>query len=546
MRVNRRKFLVDTTALSAAVIVPTVYKRGFGSISKYADSTGAKDSSELMSDELINNCVLRAVDAAKSAGASFVDARITRTVAQSPTPDGSTDKETVTFGVRAFVGGVFGFASSPYIDLEEAGFLAESAVSQARINSQVFPRDIDLGSYPAVKGEWSTPVRIDPFSIPIEEKADYLGSFKGAEPRYVRNRTYGVGIHDVVLSRVEKVVATSEGSLYKQTLYEAGGRFTVVVEATIDGDKQRVTANSPDIIHCGAGWELYLDANLHDQIPKLIEEAEKNLNLYPEPVQVGKYDIVATAGVAASFVVSTLADATQLDRIVGYEANAGGTSYLGPDYLSNLGMSFGSSEIQIRADRSMPRGLATTKWDDEGVETKEFDLVKDGKLVDYQTTREMSGFMSEWYKSQNREIKSNGCCRTDEGAWLPMLHTPNLTLLPGKGASTFDEMVASTERGIAFIEGGVGTDFQSRTGFGGGMLRDIRDGVLGPVLLGAEVLFDSKEFWKSVKEIGNGKETSTGPVFTGKGQPGQPSRFTVKSVPLRIKDMAVIDGTRKA
>ncbi len=528
-----------------ALAAPVLLTKGFGPTSKYVDVTGAEHSGYKMSNDLINQYVLQAVDAGKAAGASFVDARITRMVYQGMQGNGATDREIMNFGVRAFVDGVWGFSASSLIEMDEGVFLAEAAVSQAKINSVVFPREIDLGKYPAVKGEWSTPVRIDPFSIPIDEKADFLSSFNGIGPRYNPNESYGGSFKDVGMQRIEKVIATSEGSLYKQTLYEIDGVFIVKGKTHINDEDVEIEITSPDIYKCGSGWEMFLDANLREKIPELFEQGKKDLAMYSEPVQVGRYELVVSAGVAASFVASTLANATQLDRIMGYEANAGGTSYLGPDYKKSLGAVLGVSQMNVRADRTMSRGLATTKWDDEGVEAGSFDLVKDGKLVDYQTDREMSSFMPEWYASQGREVKSNGCSRTDSASTIPLVHTPNLTLLPGKGAKTFADMVASTERGLAFIAGGVGTDFQSRTGHGGGYLREIRKGVLGPALVGAQPLFDSMEIWKSLLEVGDGTETGTTPVPAGKGQPGQNSNYTIKSVPLRFKDVAVVDGTRK-
>ncbi len=552
MSLSRRSFMQKSASLlaatSASAMMPgLLYTKGFGAVSEYAMLTGAEHAGQVVNTELLDALVLRAVDAGKAAGASFIDARITRTVSQSQNGSEWTDSEFVHMGVRAFVNGVWGFASSPYCDLDEAALLAKSAVSQAKINAAVFPRDLELGTYPAVKGKWSTPIKIDPFTIAMEERSDYIQSFQGITPRHIVGRGYGTVLKDVEVSRVEKTIATSDGSLYSQTLYRTGGTFELGVGAEAPSEPAKASAFGKDVDLAGAGWERLEDAKLREQIPRLMDEAERDLYVPVEPIMIGRYELVTSAGIAGGLMASTLANATQLDRVLGYEANAGGTSYLGPNHTQYLGTPLGNSKLTVTADRSMPLGLATTQWDDEGVVPDEFTIVEQGKLVDYQTTREMAGLMSEWYTSRKMPVRSHGCCYATDAKKLPMLHTPNLTMQPGDGASSMDEMIAKTERGIAFIGGMVGTDFQSRTGTGGGVMREIRNGKLGSILLGAQLMYDSFEIWKNLLEVGNAKSMEQMPTLpTGKGQPQQVSQYSIRSVPIRLKDMAVVDGTRKA
>ncbi len=535
-------------ATSASAMMPgAVFTKGFGAVSEYAKLTGAEHAGQLANTELLDALVLRAVNAGKEAGASFIDARITRVVVQEQNGPYWTDRESVQMGVRAFVNGVWGFASSPYCDLDEAALLAKSAVSQAKINAAVFPRDIELGVYPAVKGKWSTPIKLDPFTIPMEERSDFISSFDGLRPRRVVGRLSGGSLKDVAVSRVEKTIATSDGSIYSQTLYRVGGEFKVRVNAVSPSEPAIAEALAKGVDLAAAGWERFEDAKLRDQIPVLIEEAERYLYVPVEPVMIGRYELVTSAAVAGGLMASTFANATQLDRVLGYEANAGGTSYLGPNHLQYLGTPLGNAKLTVTADRSMPLGLATTQWDDEGVVPDEFTIVDHGKLVDYQTTRDMAGLMSEWYTSRKMPVRSHGCCYATDAKQLPMLHTPNLTMQPGDGASSMDEMIAKTERGIAFITGMVGTDFQSRTGTGGGIMREIRNGKLGSILLGAQLMYDSFEIWKNLLEVGNAKSMEQMPTLpVVKGEPRQDSQSSIRSVPIRLKDMAVVDGTRKA
>jgi TldD protein len=124
--------------------------------------------------ETVRALVLRAVEAAKSAGATYAEARVTRVVQEVFVGAGLLrDEEDLGIGVRALANGAWGFAASPYWNLDEAARLGRDAVAQARTNARVSATDVELGSYPVATGSWTTPIRIDPFQIPIEEKLDF-------------------------------------------------------------------------------------------------------------------------------------------------------------------------------------------------------------------------------------------------------------------------------------------------------------------------------------------------------------------------------------
>lgn len=295
-----------------------------------------------------------------------------------------------------------------------------------------------------------------------------------------------------------------------------------------------------------AGWEMFLDAHFHDQVPGLIEELEEKLFLPHKPVEVGRYEMVIAAPVIAGFISATLGEATQLDRAMGYEANAGGTSYLGPNPMKYLGTSIGSTILSVNGDRTMDKGLATVKWDDEGVAPETFSIVSNGELVDYQTTREQASWLSSWYSSTGREVKSHGCCVAPAADNFPLQHTPNLVMQPGTGNSSFSSMIENTENGIALFSALVGSDFQSLTGSAfNTFMREIVNGKLGPVLDGGEILFTSRELWKGLLEVGGSESREIAEGGSSKGQPAQATSYSIAAYPGRMKEMTVVDHTRK-
>lgn len=545
---SRRDFV--RTGAAAALVAPGSLlaarrgvQRGRGRIVPPAAHLGAETLGEYVDDARVNALVLRAVDAARAAGARFADARVTRTVRESDAGTTWSDEETVYLGVRVLVGGAWGFAASPYCDLEEAATLAHDAVAQAKINAAVFPREIDMGTYPVITGSWKTPILVDPFQISPEEKTDFVRSIDPTLlPRHVPRRHYNCGFEHVVLFRQERTVATTEGSLFSQTLYGTDAVFYVNVQA-MDGGGNTIGFSQ---IHAsgltaGAGWEHLRDSGLRERIPQLIDEVEAEVLVPHKPVEIGRYELVASASTMARLVAATFSNATQLDRALGYEANASGTSYLGPDPTAHLGMALGAPMLTVRGDRSLSKGLATIQWDDEGVASEPFSIIENGVLVDYQTTREQASWLAPWYQQHHRPVRSHGCAVAPEAHRVPMQHTPNLVMQPGATSATFDDLVKNTTRGIALIDGDAGTDFQSRTGFAGGKMREIVNGKLGAFLDGAGMMFDSTQLWKGLTAIGGSASATLVTAVDWKGEPAQGSEYSIVAVPGHFKEATIVD-----
>lgn len=547
---RRRDFLNTGAHTAAALTLMSVLPAEMKALATRLSSAHMIDTEDTVQSadpELMEKLVLTAIDAARSAGAEYAEARVNRTVEQWLSKDFNSDTERLTIGVRALVNGAWGFASSTYWEVDEPGALAKDAVAQAKINAAVFPREIELGVYPVARGSWVTPIRIDPFKIPIEEKLDFFRSLEGGLPRYIAMRKYEAQLYPARFARQERMTATSEGALFSQTLYESGGAIFMV--ATADEPQRGVSdvkLSVRDISTAGAGWELFLDAKIRDQFPMLADEAEELLYLPVKPVDVGRYETVMTAGAVSGLLATTLGNATQLDRAVGMEANAGGTSYLGPDPEEHLGTALGSSLLTVMGNRSLPRGLATVKWDEEGVEPDTFPIIQNGTFVDYQTTREQAPWLASWYQSRQQPVRSHGCAVTPEALNFPTQHTPNLQMMASSGTTTFEDMIANTKKGVAFVGGRVLTDFQSRTGGSNrAFMREITDGKLGAILQGADILFTSSELWKSLVEVGGTSSVEVASSRSEKGQPSQTSSYSIEAVPARFKEITVIDGTRR-
>jgi TldD protein len=263
-------------------------------------------------------------------------------------------------------------------------------------------------------------------------------------------------------------------------------------------------------------------------------------------VDVGRYDVAFDAFSITSLVDATLGRATELDRALGYEANAGGTSYITAPLEQIGSYQAGAPALTVTANRSEPGGCATVRWDDEGVVPDDFPLVKDGVLTDFQTTRESAGWLKSWYAQHGRPFRSHGCANADSGINAPLQHVPNLVLAPGAEATDFDGLVAGLTNGIAIKGVQLSMDFQNLNGLGTGTTYEVKRGKRTAVIAGAGVLFRSPELWKGLLALGGVPSVRRYGSLSGMGEPGQTTWLSVTAPAAAFKQLTVIDPLRKA
>jgi TldD protein len=578
-RWTRRSWLTTTTVqTSALVLLPSWTSRIHPAHERPALPAHATDHIAHLPPAQLQVLAQRAVDAARTAGAQYADARLTRTVQHHYwLPNGFFDEdvELVGMGVRALVHGYWGFTACPLWLSEpdrEATVvqLAQDAVAQARVNAQGTPRTVALGTVPVVTGTWATPVEIDPFSISIEEKQETIQYWVGRAERVNLTIPTGSGSH-LIFVRQERVLATSEGTQVTQTCYESGGVIKLKFGTNRDVERYgNITLPIHGIDTAGAGWELFAEAQIPEQIAAMPDQlkAKGLLDQQSKPSTVGRYTIVCDGATMASLVEQTLGVATQLDRALGYEANAGGTSFL-DDPLAMVGQyQVTSPLVTVTANRSAPRALATVNWDEEGVVPEPFPVIKDGVLVDFQTTREQAAWLAPYYAKTGRPVTSHGCAAAEDASYITLQHMPNLVMTPSAAAIRLEDLVADVQEGILVEGGGVTQiDSQARNGLLDGAMREIKHGRLGRSLTGGTVQFATRDLWKHVTAVG-GATTAMGIAMSAyesymlqllyadragqyyparyKGQPAQTTRHSVQAVAATIPNQPLINAERKA
>ena len=481
---------------------------------------GFQQNSAPAPDAAEKELVLRAIDTARSAGASYADARITRMSAESVSTreqqlTGVSRSERYGIGIRALVGGSWGFAATRDLSNDAVSRTAREAVAIGAANDRVNPVKTALSPVKRVaEGRWITPHQIDPFSVSAEQKADLLFKTNASALRVKGVQFVNSGIDSV---KESKLLATTDGSLIQQTFLRMLVNVDVTAVAADNSDSQTRNAAIPPMAR---GWEYVVGLDMPESASRWAEEAVQKLAA--PPVEPGTWDLVLHPSHLWLTIHESIGHSTELDRARGYEANYAGTTFLAPpDRVLNK-LRFGKEFMNVNGNRTEPGALATVGWDDEGVPSRSWRIIDKGLFVNYQTTRELVGWISEL----TRDRESQGCAHA-EGWWaIPFPRMPNVSLMPYSRDLSEEEVIAETKHGI-FIEGnGSYSIDQQRYNFqfGGQSFWEIKDGKRIRMLRNVAYQARTQDFWNSMALIGGQQTYALGGTFNdGKGQPSQAS-----------------------
>ena len=284
-----------------------------------------------------------------------------------------------------------------------------------------------------------------------------------------------------------KAFASTEGAACTQETVAAGAG--IVAYATDGSDLQ---VRSYPTAHGGglsaaAGWEHVLSLDLAGHAPRVAEEAVALLSAPQCPA--GTSTIVLHGEQVALQVHESIGHALELDRILLGEASYAGTSWVGPDDLGSL--RYGSDLLHVTADATLPHGLGSFGWDDEGVAAVRADLVEGGVLRGALSNRESAAAVGL--------SASGGCARADGFARQPIVRMTNVSLEPG-AVPTLADLVADTDEGL-YLETNRSWSIDDRRlqfQFATELCREIRGGELGRLYRNGSYAGVTPRFWGSL------------------------------------------------
>jgi TldD protein len=494
-----------------------------------------------------------ALQAATSAGASYCDVRIGRYLRQfvmtrEDKVQNVVNAESLGTGVRVIADGAWGFAATNTMTADAIAEAARRATAIAKANARIQTERVQLAPAPG-HGEvsWRTPIRKNAMEVPIAEKVDLLLGVNAAAMAAGANFVNST----LFLVNEQKYFASTDGSYIDQDVHRIWAPFTVtaVDQSTgkfrtraglsspmglgyeyLDGDASQKFTSPNGVVNYGLSYDMREDA-----VAAARQAQEK---LKAPSVEPGRYDLVLDPSHLWLTIHENVGHPLELDRVLGYEANYAGTSFATLDKREQR-FQYGSERVTLFADKIQPGSLGAVGYDDEGVKCKRWNLVEDGRLVDYQTIRDQAHILGK--------TESDGCCYADSWSSVQFQRMPNVSLAPGKDKLAVADMISDVENGIYIIGDGSFSIDQQRYNaqFGGQLFYEIKNGRITRMLEDVAYQIRTPEFWNACSAICDQSDYRLGgSFFDGKGQPSQVSAVSHGSSTTRFDGMNVINTAR--
>lgn len=474
----------------------------------------------------------RALNLAQIRGATYADIRVVardnqRVAVKNGKVEVIEQNESQGFGVRVIVNGAWGFAASSRVEMREVENVVARAIAIAKASALFKTRDVDLGDPISIKESYTTPIKINPFTVPLHDKMDLLLRADEA-----MRRVHGVKVTraEMAFVRENKLFASTEDSLINQEIIESGCGIVALATDWQTGEVQvRSYPNSVGRHQQTRGYEFILEQKLVENAPRVAEEAVALLSADQCP----SYDattIILDSSQLALQIHESCGHPIELDRVLGSEAAFAGTSFLTPEKLGRF--RYGSEVVNIVADATVPGGLGTFGFDDEGVRAQRTDIVRNGIFVGYLTSRETA-----------RQLglgQSNGAMRADGWARPPIIRMTNINLLPGTWE--VDDLIADTDDGIWMETNRSWSIDDKRLNFqfGTEIAWEIKKGKKTRMLKNATYTGITPQFWQSCDAVCNEKAWIVwGTPNCGKGQPPQVAHTGHGAAPARFRNVRV-------
>ncbi|PKN73465.1 MAG: hypothetical protein CVU50_01745 [Candidatus Cloacimonetes bacterium HGW-Cloacimonetes-3] len=433
----------------------------------------------------------------------------------------SSSNGSPALGVRVLINGCWGFAGSK--DLSDASIdrMIKLAKSNAVQGSNFLKEKVAFPSLPATIAEYHHQPKINPFTMPREEKMDYLGKLATAIA------PIGKIVHSYVAAefvRQEKFYANSEGS-YSHTSYYN----TLPIMMVVAADSGQVQSRTwPGHMSAGrAGFELFYEQQFAENTDRIIKEA---MDLLTAPtITEEKADIIIGNGHLALQLHESVGHATEADRIFGMEISYAGKTFVKPEMLGNY--QYGSPIVNIYSDSTDPKGLGYHPMDDEGVPGRKMDIIRNGVLVDQQTSRHIAHMLGLQPSSNMK-----GSYADD----FPLVRMTNLCIAPGKGS--LEDLIKSTENGyyLDFTKTWSIDDNRNNFQFTTEIGYKIKDGSIVGIVKEPTYFGITKDFWNACDAICGEEEWGYYSTFhCGKGEPGQVMQLSHGVAPARFKNINV-------
>ncbi len=401
------------------------------------------------------------------------------------------------------------------------------AVEIARAGAAIGRKRIGRPPEHAYRDTFQTPVERDPADIPLGDRVQQL---LDAEKKLHVSQEISVGRAWIDLWNTHKVFSSTLGSRIDQHLVQSGSGMQAM--AVGGGDLQTRTFPGDIGLYQTGGWEIIERARLSQNAERIGEEAVALLHA-PQCVS-GTLDLILGGSQMSLQIHESCGHPAELDRVMGWEAAFSGVSFLEVGQLNKL--RYGSPNVTIVVDNTLPLGLATVGYDDEGSKSTASDIVRDGILVGYEMSNDTARTIGR---------SSNACVRAQSWAYVPMIRMCNLNLLPGD--VPFENLFDDVKNGI-YMESNRSwsiDDHRLNFQFGCEIGWEVKNGKRARMVKNPTYAGVTPVFWNSCDAVADERSWfAWGTPNCGKGEPMQTGRTAQCASPARFRNVEIGVGYR--
>jgi TldD protein len=470
-----------------------------------------------------------AIATAQSRGAEWVDLRVMSThwrylSTRDAVAESQGRAESLGVGVRVLIDGVWGFASEPGCSLEAGVIAATRAVEMSKVAAPLAAQRVTMSKSPTLgRRTWCSDYVIDPFEVADGELLELLSS--RSQPLIGDQRFVDAYCN---FAKEQKFYADGTGNRLTSQRVRTDGAYELT--QVTDGEFVSLRTLCPP---SQRGYEWMADEYPWTQelseIGDLLDQKVRAPAVAP-----GRYNLVIDATNLWLTIHESIGHATELDRILGFEANYAGSSFIRPEDVGS--MVYGSQLLNVTADRSAAYGLSTIPYDDEGVATGPFSIIEEGVLVGVQTDRSLGA-------------ESNACAYSDSFSSAPLSRMPNISMLAAKEGPELSGLLEEAGDGI-YVKGDNSWSIDTQRNnfqFTAQQLWRIKDGRLDGMLRDGAYQSTTREFWRALDMVG-GQSTYVlcGADNCGKGQPGQVAPVSHGAPAGLFRDINILNTKEEA
>ena len=460
---------------------------------------------------------------ASSRGATYADARsVEREHEAVNVKDGAVESVMRTsdrgVGFRVVHRGAWGFAATDRADDAALRGIVDDAFRRAEASASVQRRTVKLAPLAPQRGEYRSEVARDPFAVPLAERIDHLRAVDDAAAGpNVRTRRSSVAAY-----RTRKRLITSDGTDVSQEIVESGAGLSVLAVKAGAKPAQRYDSR----LTRQAGWEWIEELDLPSRARRYRDDAEATLDA--PLAEERPTTLVFAPEFLALLVHESCGHPTEADRLLEHEVAFAGTTFMWPQDRGRL--RYGSPHVSMTADATVPHGMGTFGWDDDGVPAMRTKLVDKGIFVGYLTSRETAGALGVPI--------AIGSARAEGWQHFPIVRMVNVSLDPG--SFTYQELLRGVDRGLLLDAPASYSldDKRQNFHFSTQSARVIRGGEIEGYVRGVSFQSLTPDFWGRCDAVADDWELH-GFLSCAKGEPLQLMRVGHGAAHARFRDVPI-------